>query len=364
MIKACSKVDLPEPVLPAVRTCCEVPLPSFKCCSLVAPARPSGMSTPLLVSKLQYSSSLGAMNENGTSTRLASRAATPTLCSSSENRPGIGGRIEGQGIPAEIGLPPVQPALLPDHVDARGLELLELEARRQAELRIVHHQGIDAAPRAAVDDADQAAQRGVVEIGREVGDDQDPERLGDLAGHRVVLFDRLELVAQVLLDHVLHVLGEIGQLLLDVLRLGPDAVGDQKLVVIAQMHERGEILAQADRVDDGVADLARRHGGQVAQHERLEQLDRLVLAGVGRLDQERALNGKRQEGRQLEVGRHRFEPGIAGRATREMIEVDARRRRNACREEPRSAASSRRAPAGSNPGIGARPRRALRRRPR
>ena len=46
----------------------------------------------------------------------------------------------------------------------------------------------------------------------------------------------------------------------------------------------------------------------------LEQLDRLVLAGVGRLDQHRALNGEGQEGRQLEVGRHRFEPGIARRA--------------------------------------------------
>ena len=119
------------------------------------------------------------------------------------------------------------------------------------------NQGIDAAPRAAVDDADQPPQGGVVEVGREVGDDQDPERLGDLAGHRVVFLDRLELVAQVLLDHVLHVLGEIGQPLLDVLRLGPDPVGDQKLVVIAQVHERGEVLAQADRVDDGEADLAR-----------------------------------------------------------------------------------------------------------
>ncbi len=149
---------------------------------------------------------------------------------------------------------------------------------------------------------------GLVEIGREVGDDQDPERLGDLAGHRVVLFDGLKLVAQVLLDHVLHVLGEIGQPLLDVLRLGPDPVGDQELVIIAQVHECGEVFAEADRIDDGVADLARRHRGEIAEHERLKQQDRLVLARVGRLDQHRALNGKGQQGRQLELGRDRFQP--------------------------------------------------------
>ena len=43
----------------------------------------------------------------------------------------------------------------------------------------------------------------------------DAVRLGDLAGLGVVLLDRLVLVAQVLLDHVLHVRGEVGQPLLD-----------------------------------------------------------------------------------------------------------------------------------------------------
>ncbi len=137
------------------------------------------------------------------------------------------------------------------------LEVLELEARGELELRVEQDQRVDAAPRPAVDDADQPPDGVVVEVGREVGDDQDPERLGDLAGHRVVFLDRLELVAQVLLDHVLHVLGQVGQPLLDVGRLGPDAVGDQELVVVAQVHEGGEVLAQADRVDDGEADLAR-----------------------------------------------------------------------------------------------------------
>ena len=31
MIRACSSVDLPDPVLPAISTCCDVPLPQFQC---------------------------------------------------------------------------------------------------------------------------------------------------------------------------------------------------------------------------------------------------------------------------------------------------------------------------------------------
>ena len=226
------------------------------------------MSTPLLVSKRPVLLDLGSDERERHLDPVGVARGHADLVQQFGKPAGIGRCIERQGIPAEIGLAPLEPAFLPDHVDAGALELLELEPGRQAELRIVHDKRIDAAPCAAVDDADQTAQRGLVEIGREVGDDQDAERLGDLAGHRVVLFDRLELVAQVFLDHVLHVLGEIGQPLLDVLRLGPDAVGDQELVVIAQMHERGEVFTQADRIDDRVADLARRHRGEVAQHER------------------------------------------------------------------------------------------------
>ena len=129
------------------QTCCEVPLPSCRCCSLVAPARPSGTSMPLRLSSVQYSSGLGAMKSNGTSTRLASRAALPTSCSSSENRARSGGASSDSGIPAEIRLAPLQPALLPDHVDAGVLELLELEARGQPELGIEQHQRVDAAAR-------------------------------------------------------------------------------------------------------------------------------------------------------------------------------------------------------------------------
>ena len=55
---------------------------------------------------------------------------------------------------------------------------------------------------------------------------------------------------------------QVGQSLLDVGRLGPDAAADKRLVVVGQVHEGGEVLAQADRVDDGEAHLARRQGRQ------------------------------------------------------------------------------------------------------
>ena len=45
-----------------------------------------------------------------------------------------------------------------------------------------------------------------LKFAREVGDDQEAVRLGQLARLVVVFLDRLELVAEVLLDHVLHVL--------------------------------------------------------------------------------------------------------------------------------------------------------------
>jgi hypothetical protein len=77
VIKACSSVDLPEPVFPAISTCCEVPLPSRRYCRLVAPARPSGTSIPARLSLVHHWPSGAATVSNGTSTRLASLARSP-----------------------------------------------------------------------------------------------------------------------------------------------------------------------------------------------------------------------------------------------------------------------------------------------
>ena len=59
MISACISVDLPDPVRPAIKTCCDVPCPSVKCCRLVAPALPSGTSTPDRLSRVHQAPSCG-----------------------------------------------------------------------------------------------------------------------------------------------------------------------------------------------------------------------------------------------------------------------------------------------------------------
>ena len=119
---------------------------------------------------------------------------------------------------------------------------------------------------------------------------------------------------------------QVGQALIEVRRLGPDPAGDEQLVVIGKVHERREVLAQPDRVEDGEPDLAGRHGGEEPQHERLEQLHRLALAGVSRLDQDRSPDRKRHEGRQFQLrGTGILEPGIDGQTAGEVGEGDLER---------------------------------------
>ena len=122
-------------------------------------------------------------------------------------------------------------------------------------------------------DALQSLHGRLGKVRRKIGDDQNAVRLGHLAGKGIVIKDRLELVAEIDLDHVFHVLRQVGQSLLDVVGVGPDAAGDELLVEVGQVHEGGKVLAQAHRVEDRKADLARRHRRQQPQHRGLERLD-------------------------------------------------------------------------------------------
>ncbi len=209
----------------------------------------------------------------------------------------VGRGVEHQRKPAEVGVTPLQPVLLPVDVHALRLEVFELATGRQRELGVQRDQGVDAAAGPGADDAHQPSGGRLVEAGRKIGHDQHPKRLGHLAGIGVVLLDRLEFVAQVFLDHIFHVSLKVRQALVEMRRLGPDPAGDEQLVVIGQVHERRKVLAQPDRVEDGESDLAGRDGGEEPKHERLEQLHRLALARLGRLDQDRSPDRKGDKGR-------------------------------------------------------------------
>ena len=150
--------------------------------------------------------------------------------------------------------------LVPTQDQGLRLQVGQIEMAGKRQLRVDAQQHEHAAAGAAGHDALQPLRGRFREIGGKVGHHQHAVRLGHLAGKRVVLLDRLELLAQVDLDDVLHVLGQVGQTLLDVRRVGPDAAGDELLVVVGQVHEGREVLAQPHRIDDREADLARRHG--------------------------------------------------------------------------------------------------------
>ena len=258
VISACSSVDLPEPVLPAIRTCCDVPLPSFRCWSFVAPERPSGTSMLDPLSPVQYSSGRGDdLERHLDAVRVARRLADLVEQAWSSRRRAAARRASsGNGLEDRVA--PDELAVSPGHADGSASQVVLGDARRQ---RLARCRAEDQRRRRTARRSGRCGQPlggRLAEVGREVGDDQDAERLGHLAGLGVVFLDRLELVAQVLLDDVLHVLGQVGEPLLDLLRLGPDPAGDQHLVVVGQVHEGGEVLAQADGVDDREPHLARR----------------------------------------------------------------------------------------------------------
>ena len=89
--------------------------------------------------------------------------------------------------------------------------------------------------------------------------------------------------------------GEVDEALFDLDWLGPDLRGDEFLVEIGQVHECGEVVAEADRVDDGEADLSRRQTGEEAQHHRLQRGDGSGPALVAGTQQHRAAVRERQE---------------------------------------------------------------------
>ena len=213
----------------------------------------------------------------------------------------------------EFGVGPGEGAVFEDECGGVLLELRKAEIGRHRRLRVDRHDEIDAAAGAAGGDARQPPGARFGEVRRKIGDDDEPIGLRHF-GDGVVIADRGVFVAEVFLDHHLHLFGDVGEPLLDLLRLGPDAVGDEQFVVIGEMHEARELLAEPQGVDDREPTLPRRNAGGDAEHERVHHVGgRFLLVGRG-LDQERCMlrkrherrlgPGDRAEGVELGVGRH------------------------------------------------------------
>ena len=175
-------------------------------------------------------------------------------------------------------------------------------------------EGEDAAARAAGGDALQPARGVLAEAGWEIGDDQEVVFFRDAARLLVVFGDARVLVAQIHLDHLFDVLAEFGETFVDLVALRPDASVDERFLVVGEVHESREILAEADGVDDGESYLARRAGGKEAEDDVVERTDDGRGAGLRGFEEQRTFlgNGKGKGQRKLFRAREGAGAGRAG----------------------------------------------------
>ncbi len=185
------------------------------------------------------------------------------------------------------------------------------------------NEGEDSAARSALGDALEPLRSDITEGGREVGHDEEMIFFGNASGLLVVLGDGFVLVAQVHLDDFLDVLALFGQPFLDLVALGPDAAVDETLLVIAEMHQAGEVLPEAYRIDDGEAELAGRGGRKQAQDDVVQGTDDFGVARVGGFKEKRALTREVERERNRHVGRPRKrEAGIFGEGRRQLAQIE------------------------------------------
>ncbi len=185
----------------------------------------------------------------------------------------------------------VFPQLIGNETVGRRLALIPMDERE------------DAAARAAAGDALQPLHRDLAEVRREVRDDEEVVFFRDAAGLLVVFGDRRVFVAQIHLDDLLDVLAQLGEPLLDLVALRPDAAVDEAFLVVGEVHQAGEVLAEPDRVDDGERELARRRGRKQAEDDVVQRTEHRGAAGVFGFKKERTVVGERQRKRKRNLRR-------------------------------------------------------------
>ena len=203
------------------------------------------------------------------------------------------------------------------------LELGEAEPGGHDLLRVDGDDDVHAAARPRRGDAGEPPGTRLGEVGRKVRDADELVGFRDLRVG-VVVADRRVLVAEILLNDDLHLLGDVAELLLDQRRFGPDAAGHQQLVVVGQVHEAGELLAEPEGVDDCEPGLSRGNAGGDPQHQRLHEPGGGLLLLRRRPDHERGLLGPRHRRGLLPLRRAEgIEFGHVGHPSRQRGEREA-----------------------------------------
>ena len=132
-------------------------------------------------------------------------------------------------------------------------------------------------------------------------------------------------------------LGDVDEPLLDRPRLGPDAFPDQLLELVAEMHERGEALAEPHGIEEGEPRLRRRDRCEDARHERLHRGERLRPRLRRGLDHQAAARGKADRRRNGDRGGHlHTHVGVGGKPLGNRLRV-RRRQRHRPEAHPRRA---------------------------
>ena len=199
----------------------------------------------------------------------------------------VGRRVEREfdAVPVRVGQ---REAIALGH-DADGVlaQFLRHKFHRRGLALIPMDEQMHAATRAAGGDALQALHRHLAEVRREIRDDEEMIFLRQPPGLRVVFRERFVFVAQIHLRDLLDVFVEIGEALLELRLLRPDAAVDEALLEIRQVHDAGEVLSEANRIEDRESQPARRRAGEQAQHEIVQRADDLLLPRLLGLKQAR-----------------------------------------------------------------------------
>jgi len=88
------------------------------------------------------------------------------------------------------------------------------------------------------------------------------------------------------------VLVEFREAFLDLRALRPDPVVDERFLVVGEVHQPGEVLAQSHRIDEDERSAPRWMDGEQAQGDGIEREGGITAAVA--FDHDRALVGKCQ----------------------------------------------------------------------